>query len=308
MVMGHPQTLVGFMEMYPTQDACRRALFEQRWREGFRCPRCAHEVAWYLRGRGLYECAGCGYQASVTAGTLLHKTRTDLRKWLPAIWLPASMKKPPSASELARQLGVTDKTAWLLRRKITHAMRRGEHELLLFGVVELDESLVGGREPGSGRRGRASQRKTLVAVSAEQTPGGGLGRAHLRVIDDASAKTLTNAAGALIRPGSTVRTDGWRSYRALPAAGYIHEPYVQSTPQSAGELLPWAHIVISNFKRWQLDVFHGVSAAHLQSYLDEFCYRLNRRDQRLDLFRRILNRCVLYTPPTTYAQLIGRAA
>ena len=226
----------------------------------------------------------------MTAGTLLHKTRTDLRKWLLAIWL--------------------------LRRKITHAMRRGEHELLLFGVVEFDESLVGGR-------------------------------AHLRVIDDASAKTLTNAAGALIQPGSTVKTDGWRayraltgagylhephaeatpqaagamiqpgstvktdgwsSYRALPGAGYLHEPHVQSTPQSVAELLPWVHIVISNFKRWQLDVFHGVSAAHLQSYLDELCYRPNRRDARLDLFRRILNRCVLYTPPTTYSQLIARAA
>src|SRR5674476_1609169 len=138
--MGHPQTLVGFMEMYPTQDACRQALFEQRWREGFRCPRCAHEAAWYLRGRGLYECAGGGYQASVTAGTLFHKSRTDLRKWMLAIWLLASMKKPPSAAELSRQLGVTGKTAWLMRRKITHAMRRGEHELMLFGVVELDHA------------------------------------------------------------------------------------------------------------------------------------------------------------------------
>jgi transposase-like protein len=298
--MGHPLTLVGFMEMYPTQDACRQALFEQRWREGFRCPRCAREAAWYPRGRGLYECAGCGYQASVTAGTLFHKTRTDLRKWLLAIWLLASMKKPPSAAELARQLGVTGKTAWLLRR--------GEHELLLRGVVELDESLVGGRDRGSGKRGRTSRRKTLVAVSAEQTPRGGLGRAHLRVIDNVSAKTLTKAAGAMIEPGSTVKTDGWRAYRSLPNAGYGHEPHVQATPQAAGELLPWVHIVISNFKRWQLDVFHGVSAAHLQSYLDEFCYRLNRRDARDDLFRRILNRCVLYTPPTTYSQLIARAA
>jgi ISXO2-like transposase domain len=144
------------------------------------------------------------------------------------------MKKPPSAAELARQLGVTGKTAWLLRRKITHAMRRGEHELLLRGAVELDESLLG--------------------------------------------------------------------------AGYLHEPHAEATPQAAGELLPWVHIVISNFKRWQLDVFHGVSAAHLQSYLDELCYRLNRRDARLDLFRRILDRCVLYTPPTTYSQLIARAA
>src|SRR5450756_836318 len=132
------------------------------------------------------------------------------------------MKKPPSAAELARQLGVTGKTAWLLRRKITHAMRRGEHELLLRGVVELDESLVGGRDRGSGKRGRTSRRKTLVAVSAEQTPRGGLGRAHLRVIDNVSAKTLTNAAGAMIEPGSTVKTDGWRAYRALTGAGYLH--------------------------------------------------------------------------------------
>ena len=115
-------------------------------------------------------------------------------------------------------------------------------------------------------------------MAAEHTPGGGLGRAHLRVIDNVSAKTLTKAAGAMIEPGSTVKTDGWRAYRSLPNAGYGHEPHVQATPQAAGELLPWVHIVISNFKRWQLDVFHGVSAAHLQSYLDEYCYRLNRRD------------------------------
>ena len=218
--MSHPLTLVGFMEMYPSQDACRRALFEQRWREGFRCPRCAHAVAWYLRGRGLYECADCGYQASVTAGTLLHKTRTDLRKWLLAIWLLASMKKPPSAAELARQLGVTGKTAWLLRRKITHAMRRGEHELLLFGVVELDESLVGGREPGSGRRGRASQRKTLVAVLAEQMPQGGLGRAHLRVIDDASAKCRRSSNHVPLR---TTKRVGQRAL-AFSFAGGHHLP------------------------------------------------------------------------------------
>ena len=147
-------------------------------------------------------------------------------------------------------------------------MRRGEHELLLRGVVELDESLVGGRERGSGKRGRTSKRKTLVAVSAEKTPQGGLGRAHLRVIDDVSAKTLTKAAGATIELGSIVKTDGWRAYRALPNAGYLHEPRVQATPHAAAELLPWAHIVISTFKRWQLDVLHGVSAAHLQSYLD----------------------------------------
>lgn len=200
---------------------------------------------------------------------------------------------------------MTGKTAWLVRRRITHAMRRGEHELLLRGIVELDESLIGGHERGAANRGRASRRKTLVAISAEQTPQGGLGRAHLRVIDDAGAKTLTATARQAIQPGSTIKTDGRRSYRALSGAGYRHEPYRQPTPQAASELLPRSHIVIANCKRWQLDVFHGVSAAHLQSYLDEFCKRLNRRAERLDLFRRILNRCVLHTPPITYAQLIA---
>jgi hypothetical protein len=248
---GHPVTLVGFMEMYPTQDACRRALFEQRRREGFRCPRCAHAVAWYLRGRGLCAGAGCGYQASLTAGTLLHKTSTDLRKWLLAIWLR--------------------------RRKITQAMRRGEHEPPLRGVVELDESLLGGR-----------------------------GGAHLRLIDDAGAKTLTKAARAQIQPGGAVKTDGWSAYRALPGAAYVHEPHAESTPQAAGELPP------SGAHRHPPTSSTGNSTPSLASAprtcgpaSTSSATGLGRRDQRLDLLRRILKRCVLCTPPTTYSQLIA---
>src|SRR5665647_2278459 len=101
----HPKTLIDFMEMYPTEEDCRQALFEHRWPQGFSCRRCGHEKAWYLQGRGLYECAACHYQGSLTAGTVLSGTRTDLRKWFLAIWLLASTKKAPSAAELARQLG-----------------------------------------------------------------------------------------------------------------------------------------------------------------------------------------------------------
>jgi transposase-like protein/ribosomal protein L37AE/L43A len=302
--MEHPVTLVEFMEMYPTEEACRGALFEHRWKDGFRCPRCGHTMAWYLTGRGLYECTACGHQTSVTAGTLLHKSRTDLRKWFLAIWLLSTMKKPPSAAELARQLGVTAKTGWLIRRKISYAMRRGDHELPLRGLVELDESLLGGQEQGKATRGRGSKRKSLVAVSAETNPKGGLGRARLKIIPNAQASTLKALAEETILPGSTVMTDGWQGYRKLARSGYVHDRRVQHTPRVAAELLPWVHRIIANFKRWELDVFHGVSPKHLQAYLDEFCYRLNRRGQRLDLFRRLLNRCLLYTGPITYYELI----
>jgi transposase-like protein len=301
--MDHPTTLIEFMQLYPTEDACRQAIFEHRFSNGFLCPRCGHGRAWYLNRRALYECAACHYQGSLTAGTIFHGSRTDLRKWFLAIWLLASTKKAPSAAELSRQLGVTAKTAWLLRRKITHAMARRQGELLLRGLVELDEGFLGGKSRGPESRGRRQPHKTMVAVAAEQQADGSLGRAHMCVIEDGSAASLGTAAMTTIRVGSLVRTDGWNGYAGLAGTGYRHEPRSLPTGADVDSWLPWSHIVLSNFKRWTLDVFHGVSGAHLQAYLDEFCYRLNRRSQRLDLFRRILNRCLLYTEPVTYSLL-----
>jgi transposase-like protein len=304
-MMRHPRTLIEFMQLYPTEEACRQALFEHRWPEGFSCRRCGHEHAWLLRRRGLYECASCHYQGSLTAGTIFHSARTDLRKWFLAIWLLASTKKAPSAAELARQLGVTRKTAWLVRRKIVHAMGQREGEALLRGLVELDEGFIGGRHHGEENRGRRQPGKTLVAMAAEQTPAGGLGRAHLRVIADASAASLNGAAQSRIAAGSLVRTDGWQGYAGLGKAGYAHQALSLSSGADVDEWLPLSHIVLANFKRWTLDVFHGVSPSHLQAYLDEFCYRLNRRGQREDIFRRLLNRCVLYSGPAPYSLLTG---
>jgi len=201
--MRHPKTLIEFMQLYPTEEDCRQAIFEHRWPHGFSCRRCGHERAWHLGGRGLFECASCHYQGSLTVGTILSCTRTDLRKWLLAIWLLASTKKAPSAAELARQLGVTVKTAWLMRRKIAHTMARREGEFLLRGIAELDEGFIGGKRSRPASRGRRQPGKTMVAISAEQTPGGGLGRAHLHVV----------------APGSVVQTDGWAGYVGLEGAG-----------------------------------------------------------------------------------------
>jgi len=183
-----------------------------------------------------------------------------------------------------------------------HAMTRRKGELMLVGVVEMDESYVGGAR--SGIRGRGAEGKTPVAVMAQQNESGGCSLAHMQVLDDISGISLGETARDSVTPGSVIATDGLPAYRRLASLNYEHEPLVVEGAD-ASELLPWVHIIISNFKRWILDVFHGVSAKHLQSYLDEFCYRLNRRKQRTDLFRRVLNRCVRFTEPVTYAQLIA---
>lgn len=301
--MQYPKTLIEFMDMFPTEDDCRRLIVQHRWPNGFVCSECGGVRAWFLHGRELYECAECHYQGSVTAGTIFHKTRTDLRKWLLAIWLLASTKKAPSAAELSRQLGVTHKTAWLIRRKIQHAMKRRDGELMLRGIVEMDEGFIGGKEPKSGLKGRYQPNKVLVAVSAEQTPDGRMGRTHMRIIKDAKGATLTMVANDTIDVGSVVQTDGFLGYNKLHEAGYDHQPRTMKTGKDIDEWLPWSHIALSNFKRWTLDAFHGVSPEHLQAYMDEYCYRLNRRSQRLDLFRRIINRCVRYSTPTPYSLL-----
>jgi hypothetical protein len=203
----------------------------------------------------------------------------------------------PSAAEPARQLGVTAKTAWLMCRKISHAMARRRGELMLRGIVELDEGYLGGRRRRPQSRGRRQPAKTLVAVAAERTAPGGFGRAHLCVIEDASALSLNGAAQATIAAGSLVQTDGPHGHAHLRHAGYGHQARNLATGAEIDGWLPWSHIVLANFKRWTLDVLYGVSSAHLQAYLDEFCYRLNRRGARLDLFRRALNRCLLYSEP-----------
>ena len=301
--MNDPKTMIEFIEMFGTEEDCRQALFEHRWPDGFRCPRCGCDRAYTHKKRPLFECVSCGHQASLTAGTILEGTRTDLRKWFLAIYLLATTKKPLSSAELARQLGIATVTAWTMRRKITRAMARGEGELMLAGVVEMDEAYVGGASKG--KRGRGAAGKTPVAVMAQQNESGGCDLAHMLVINDTSGLSLEGAATACITPGSVIASDALPAYRRLAKAGYVHEPLITGEAENAAELLPWVHIVVSNLKRWILDAFHGVSAKHLQSYLDEFCYRFNRRSQRTDLFRRVLNRCVRFTEPATYAQLIA---
>ena len=233
--------------------------------------------------------------------TVLHKTRVGLKKWFLAIYLMSQTKKTISAAELSRQLGIAPQTAWTMRRKIAEAMARREGELMIYGVVEMDESFVGGKSKGNPRprRRRQNPRGRHGWGQRGWRPHPGPFAGHGR-----GKRPFAGGGGSGVRsPGTDIITDGLHAYRDLPSLGYGHRYQVLESPEDAAALLPWVHVTISNFKRWVLDIFHGVSSKHLQSYLDEFCYRLNRRRRRTDLFRRLLNRCVLFTGPVTYAQL-----
>ena|SRR5947207_5962191 len=289
-----PATLWEVEQRFSTEAACRQYLFALRWPEGFRCPACTGAKAWAMQN-GLWLCAACRYQASVTAGTIFQDSHLPLTTWFRAMWYMTSQKNGVSALGLQRVLGFGSyRTAWALLHKLRRAMVRPGRDRLR-GVIEVDETYWGGEEPGV--IGRLTHEKTLVIVAAEED-GRGIGRIRLRRIPDFNRRTLHGFIAESVEPGSTVRTDGLNAYRELQ--GYVHDRQVQRHAQDE-HLLPRAHRVFSLLKRWLLGTHQGaIGYDHLDDYLNEFTFRFNRRKSasRGKLFYRLAQQAVQVEPVT----------
>lgn len=300
----YPGTLAELETRFGTEQACRDYLLKLRWPEGFVCQRCRGRSAW-TTNRNLLVCAGCQYQASLTAGTIFQDTRKPLTMWFRAIWWVTAQKNGASALGLQRILGLGSYfTAWTWLHKLRRAMVRPGRDRL-HGRVEVDETYIGGLEEGV--RGRQTETKALVAVACEEE-GRAIGRIRLRRIRDASAASLEAFVAEAIEPGSVVHTDGWEGYASLEMKGYTHRVTVlKRGQQSAAELLPRVHLVVSLLKRWLVGTHQGaVSLQHLDYYLDEFTFRFNRRKSRSrgKLFYRLLQQAVA-VEPAPYKAVVG---
>ena len=281
------------MEMerrFATDETCRLYLEQLRWPEGFRCPSCTSANAWGME-RGLWLCADCRRQVSVTAGTIFQDSHLPLTVWFRAMWHVIAQKNGVSALGLQRTLGLGSyRTAWTLLHKLRRAMVRPGRERLR-GRVEVDETYWGAPEPGL--RGRQTQDKALILIAAAER-GQGIGRIRLRQAPTPSRAHLHGFISWAIEPGSVVRTDGLPAYAEL--TGYLHERVVL---RGQAELLPRVHRVASLLKRWLLGTHQGaVSGAQLDYYLDEFTFRFNRRASasRGKLFYRLAEQAVAVDP------------
>ncbi|MFQ5567811.1 MAG: IS1595 family transposase [Paracoccaceae bacterium] len=297
-----PDSLIAFQRMFPDEAACAAWLASVRWPEGFECPRCAHDHGWALRGKAhTIECARCHRQTSVTAGTIVHASKLSLTVWFWAAYLLATHSNGISALQLQKQLGIGSyRSAWLLAAKLRRAMVDPERNRLA-GLVEVDETGIPFRtkhDPSGG--GRSHQGKLLVAGAVEVREGGKPGRLRLAAIADFSAASLHAFLATGLATGATAKTDGWAGYPGAP--NLTHKPHVIG-PMAAHIVLPWIHQVFSNLKGWARGVYHGLRAKHLQSYLDEFVFRFNRRRTRHAAFHSLFQIAV-HTTPTTYNMLV----
>ena len=303
-----PANLREFQRQFATEEACQRYLVASRWPDGFRCPRCDHRRAYPMVSHQRWRCVECGYQVSLTAGTVLHNTKLPLTVWFWAAYLMTTDTRGISALLLQRQLGLRRyETAWMMLHKLRRAMVNMAREPL-HGEVEMDDTWIGGPQGGlQGSRQLKGRRAALVLVAVEKR-GKTSGRLRMAVLPNLQATTVLGFLTRNVAPSSTVYTDGYPAFARLHEAGMTHIPRTQplrsALHRGARSAVPLADRAIGNLQQWLTGTYHGVSKAQLPVYLDEFVFRHNRRRKPQAAFQTLLG---LGTgrAPTPYRRIRG---
>ena len=265
--------LIELVERFHGEDKCRARLEELRWPGGVGCPRCESKKIGLRENRHQYQCKSCRYQFSVTAGTIFHDSHLSLWKWFAAVYLIVKSKKGISANQLKRTIGVTYKTAWYLSHRIRAALKEVDAQLLK-GIVEADETFVGGEVRGMGRGYTGNKAVVVGAIQRD-------GAIRLKVVTGRDRETLHGFVRENVSEETeAIYTDDWKAYQGIADEDTKHETvnhsekeYVRSDVHTNSMESVW-----SLLQRAIIGSFHHVSTKHLDAYLDELEFRFNNRE------------------------------
>ena len=301
--------LLNFIQDYPDEDSCKLKYKELRDQIGVVCSKCGSKEHYWKSDKWQYECKSCGKRTTLRSGTVMHGSQLTFRYWFIAIHLLTSTRKSFSALELQRQLGHKRyEPIWEMLHKLREVMGKRDGEYELTNVIELDEGFFSTITPEQAKdkplkRGRGSQKKSKVLVMVESVPVEGettkkgkqrkVGHIKMIVIDDLKADTITPIVEANVNKEAIIDSDNSTSYVKLKDIVKEHKPVI-IPKEKVSEILPWVHLAISNAKRLLLDIHHDIEPQYLQGYLNEFCYKYNRRYFGEKLFDRLLIACVSY--------------
>ena len=295
--------LLNFISQYPDEDSCKLKLKAIRDKEGVVCRHCGSKDHYWKSDKWQYECKTCKTRTTLRSGTVMHGSQLPFRYWFVAMHLLTSTKKSFSALELQRQLGHKYyEPIWTMLHKLRLAMGKRDGQYELSGQIELDEGFfateVKSEEKNKPlKRGRGSQKKTKVLVMAESKEVEGkvtkkgkprkVGFIKMQVIPDLKSETINDQVTTNISDKATLITDDSMSYTDFENLVGKHQAQV-IPKEKVGEVLPWVHLAISNAKRMLLDIHHSIKPEFLQGYLNEFCYKFNRRYFGEAMFDRLL--------------------
>lgn len=306
----NPATLLDAIKFFSDEEICVQFVAKMRWPNGVTCPRCHTENVPYVKSRCVWQCKGCRKQFSVKVGTIFEDSPIKLSQWMCAMWLLVNAKNGISSYEVARSLGVTQKTAWFMMHRIRLALQRKSLDKLKR-EVEADETFIGGKARFMhedkkknallGKHGGTSGKAIVMGILERH------GTVRLQVLKDTGHDNLQRMIRKHVERGSEVFTDQFRSYEGLNA-GYLHrvinhaEAYAKGRVHTQGIENFW-----SLLKRGLTGTYISVEPFHLFRYLDEQAFRFNTR-KRTDLERFIGAFIGVVGRRVTYPQLIGQTS
>lgn len=303
--------LIEFNTLYPDEMSCKAGWKSIREKEGIVCKKCAGQCHYWKKDKECFECKSCGFRTSLRSGTVMENSHLPFRYWLLAMHLMTSTKKSISALEMQKQLGHKFyEPIWEMMHKLRVMMGKRDDEYVLEDTVELDEGFFEQAnsiqvneltsKTEDKKRGRGSQKQAKVLVMTSTTPVKEYDKhqksskfkfVKMKVIEDLKAETIDKTVQAHISTQATVKTDGFKSYTHLKEIVAQHQQQIVP-PKKASTILPWVHTMISNAKRTFAGIHHMMKAEYMQNYLNEFCYKVNRRYFAHKLFDRLLIACV----------------
>jgi hypothetical protein len=302
--------LIKFIEAFPDEVSCRTKFKEFRDQQGIICRKCGCKDHYWLQTIEKYQCKNCKTRTSLRSGTVMHASNLPFRTWFITFHLLTGTKKTFSALELQRQTGHKFyEPIWYMLQKIRMTMGSRDNQYPLDKIVELDEGFFEsvdtekskGEKDEKKKRGRGSQKQSTVLVMASTVHDFKTEKKYnkptkfryvrMLVMDNLKSETVGQKVKENISKESVVKTDNYTSYTRIKDHVWCHIPQ-KVKPEDAGKILPWVHTMIANAKRTMLGVHHMVSKKYAQNYLDEFCYKVNRRYYGEQLFERLLVACV----------------
>ena len=297
--------LLEFLEKYSDEEACLQAIFVARWPRGYICPYCGHNDGNRVHTRRSMQCCLCRKQSSITAGTIFEQSHIPLTVWFLIIFFVAHDKGGCSAMKLSKQLGVCRNTVSAMLRKIRSAMTARDENLTLAGSIEFDEAFFGGRSKSKrlGKPPSDNKKLVLVLVENEGTQAGNL---VMKVIDSTAFDDLRPVIEEKVDsepPGHWLTGDGWGPHNVVRALGHrLKMGHVPNDLQDT--VLKCVNLAVSHAKRFFKGTFHHFCKRYIQTYLDEFCYRWNRRHLEKQLASHLIVACA-FKPPDHKRNLLA---
>lgn len=301
--------LLNFMSNFADEESCVTYLKEQRERRGVVCKHCGCTKHRWDAHKRCFECRNCHSRQSLRSGTVMQNSKLPFRYWIATMFLLMSTKKSFSTEEIRRQLGHKRyQPVWEMVCKLRDVMGKRDAQYSLDGQVELDDGFFTTERPEEEKdtplkRGRGSQKKSKVVVMVESAPSQRhprkgkpskvVGHLKMQVIPDLKTQTVTDVAKKHLEPSVELTTDDSTSYHKLGEHVQRHQTVI-SDKKNVEKILPWVHIAISNAKRLLLDMHHRIKNEYLQYYLNEFCYKFNRRYFGEKLFDRVVLAAISY--------------